>query len=92
MMSILDTYEGSFQQFICSDNTTLSGQDILQQLTSREIEVLRYLAKGYSSKQIASQLNLAVKTIDNHRQNMLYKTATKSSAELVNGCISMGYI
>ncbi len=92
MMSILDTYEGSCQQFICTDKTTLSRQDILLPLTVREIEVLRYLAKGFSSKQIASQLNLAVKTIDNHRQNMLHKTVTKSSAELVNHCIGMGYL
>ncbi|MEO6636835.1 MAG: LuxR C-terminal-related transcriptional regulator [Ginsengibacter sp.] len=92
MMTIMDTYDGRYQQFICSENNTLSGKDIMQPLTVREIEVLGYIAKGYCSKQIASYLNLAVKTIDNHRQNMLHKTITKSSAELVNHCIGMGYI
>jgi len=93
MMSILDTYDDSCQQFFCLDGKNLTGPDyVLPKLTPREIEILHYLAIGYSSKQIASQLNVSIKTIDNHRQNMLHKTFSKSSAELVNYCISMGYV
>jgi DNA-binding NarL/FixJ family response regulator len=66
--------------------------DTLPKITSREIEILRYLAIGYSSKQIAEELNIAVKTIDNHRQNMLRKTNTKSSPELVAFGINSGFI
>ena len=58
----------------------------------REIEVLRFFAIGYSSKQIATELNIATKTIDNHRQNLLQKTNTKSSAELVAYGINLGFI
>lgn len=93
MMSILDTYEDSCQQFFCLDGRNLTGPDyLLPKLTSREIEVLQFLAIGYSSKQIASVLNLSIKTIDNHRQNMLHKTQSKSTAELVSYSIRMGYL
>lgn len=54
--------------------------------------MLRFLTIGYSSKQIAAELNIATKTIDNHRQNLLQKTNTKSSAELVAYGINLGFI
>jgi DNA-binding CsgD family transcriptional regulator len=65
---------------------------VLPKLTNREIEVLHYLATGSSSKQIAAALNIAIKTIDNHRQNMLHKMASKSTGELVGYAIRAGFI
>jgi DNA-binding CsgD family transcriptional regulator len=92
MLSILDTYDGSCQQFFCTDFKKLTEQRHFHKLTIREREVLHYLAIGYSSKQIASQLKLSVKTIDNHRQNMLHKTNSKSTGELVAYSITNGYL
>lgn len=93
IMSILDTFDNSCQQFLCVDGKSLSfPANTLPKITAREIEILRYLAIGYSSKQIAEELNIAVKTIDNHRQNMLRKTNTKSSSELVAFGINSGFI
>ncbi|MES2774933.1 MAG: helix-turn-helix transcriptional regulator [Bacteroidota bacterium] len=93
MMSILDTFDENCQHFFCMDGKSLnSPEQVLPKLSVREIEVLRYLAIGHSSKQIAAGLNIAVKTIDNHRQNMLRKTAAKSTGELVAYGITMGYI
>lgn len=93
MMSILDTYDDSCQLFFCSDGVALPDTDtVLPKISQREIEVLRYLAVGYSSKQIAAELKIAVKTIDNHRQSLLRKTNTKSSGELVAYGINRGYI
>jgi len=93
MMSILDSYEDSCQHFFCTDGKTIPDTfGGLPKLSAREIEVLRYLAVGNSSKQIAAQLNIAVKTIDNHRQSLLKKTQTKSSGELVAYGINMGFI
>ncbi len=46
---------------------------MLQELTEREIEVLRLLAVGYSNIQIAEKLYLAVSTIKAHVQSILYK-------------------
>ncbi|MBL0357547.1 MAG: helix-turn-helix transcriptional regulator [Chitinophagaceae bacterium] len=93
MMSILDSYDESCQHFFCADGNTFPDTSmVLPNVSNREIEVLKYLAIGYSSKQIAAELNIAVKTTDNHRQNLLRKTNTKSSGELVAYGINMGYI
>jgi DNA-binding CsgD family transcriptional regulator len=93
MMSILDTYEENCQHFFCADGKALPNTNtVLPKISPREIEVLRYLAIGHSSKQIAAVLNIALKTIDNHRQNLLKKTNTRSSAELVAYGINMGFI
>jgi DNA-binding CsgD family transcriptional regulator len=92
-MSILDTYNESCQQFVCVEGKSLPDATLSSiSITNREIEVLRLLAKGNSSKQIADILQLSQKTIDNHRQNMLHKTRVKSSSELVAYGITMGYI
>lgn len=93
MMSILDTYDESCQQFLCLDGKSISNNEpALPKLSIREIEILRLLAIGYSSKQIAAALNIAIKTTDNHRQNMLKKTSSKSTGELVAYGITMGYV
>ena len=93
MMSVLDAHDDSCQLFFCSDGNAVPDTDtILPNISPREIEVLRFLAVGYSSKQIATELNLAVKTVDNHRQNLLRKTNNKNTGELVAYGINMGFI
>lgn len=52
-------------------------------LTKREVEVLKWICEGLSSKQIADKMNISIYTINNHRQNMLEKTASKNTAELL---------
>jgi len=59
-------------------------------LTSREREVLQLLAEGKSNKDIASLLNLSVKTIETHRQNIMEKLHLFSIAELTKYAISEG--
>lgn len=93
MMTLLNTYDDSHHQFMCVDGQNLiETKQPMNPFTSREAEVLRLLAKGYSSKQIADSLKIAVKTTDNHRQNMLRKTQTKSTAEMVAYGITAGII
>ncbi len=93
LMSLLDTYDNSCQLFYCSSSQTLDNITIeIPRLTNRELEIIKLLCAGFSSKQIAADLNLSIKTIDNHRQNTLHKTNTKSTAELVAFCINNGFI
>jgi FixJ family two-component response regulator len=58
-------------------------QDLLSQLTSREHEVLRELVLGKPSKKIAALFGLSTKTVDVHRSNIMRKTGTRSTAEMV---------
>ena len=55
----------------------------LPNLTSREREVVQLLAEGKSTKEVAVQLNLSVKTAETHRSNIMRKLGLHSVSELV---------
>jgi DNA-binding NarL/FixJ family response regulator len=44
-------------------------KDIIK-LTNREIEVLQLIAEGDANKQVAGELNISIKTVEKHRQNL----------------------
>lgn len=93
MMSIIDVENEHCQHFYCqADNQLIESTKEILKLSIREIEVLNLLSIGMSSKQIAYELNLSIKTVDNHRQNMLHKTQSKSSGELITFAIKTGYL
>lgn len=52
-------------------------------LTEREKEVLMLISEGMSNQEIADTLNLSKRTVDKHRENILSKTQTKNTAELI---------
>jgi DNA-binding NarL/FixJ family response regulator len=54
----------------------------LDQLTSREREVMRLIARGYSYKEVASRLHIAVKTVESHVGAVLRKLQLSSRHEL----------
>ncbi|HKS76839.1 MAG TPA: response regulator transcription factor [Terriglobales bacterium] len=55
----------------------------LPNLTPREREVVQLLAEGKSSKEVATHLNLSVKTAETHRSNIMRKLGLHSVSELV---------
>ncbi|MET8626922.1 response regulator transcription factor [Kitasatospora sp. NPDC004669] len=60
------------------------------QLTARETEVLRLVAKGLSYRQIADRLVLSHRTVQNHVQNTLGKLQLHNRVELVRYAIEQG--
>jgi DNA-binding NarL/FixJ family response regulator len=54
----------------------------LDELTAREREVLRLIARGYRYKEIAASLHLSVKTVETHVSNVLRKLQLSSRHEL----------
>jgi DNA-binding NarL/FixJ family response regulator len=54
----------------------------LDQLTPREREVLRLLARGYAYKEIASELYISIKTVETHASNVLRKLQLSSRHQL----------
>ena len=52
-------------------------------MSLRESEILACLAKGRSSKQIAQELDLSVRTVESHRQNIKRKLKLEGQAELI---------
>lgn len=62
------------------------------QLTDREREVLRAVAKGLPTKEIASQLGISVRTVETHRANLMRKLDVRSVALLTQVAIREGLI
>ena len=61
-------------------------------LTTREREVVKLIAEGRSSKEIGDLLSISVRTVDNHRANIMEKLNLKKTADLVKYAIKKGYI
>ncbi len=59
-------------------------------LTTREREVLQLLAEGHSTKQIAGDLNVSIKTVETHRRQIMSKLDVRSVAELTKYAIREG--
>jgi DNA-binding NarL/FixJ family response regulator len=59
-----------------------SGDDDLDQLTPREQEVLRLLARGYSYREIGSELFISIKTVETHASNVLRKLQLSNRHQL----------
>jgi DNA-binding NarL/FixJ family response regulator len=66
--------------FSAAETTELDSE--LDQLTAREQEVLRLLARGYTYKEIARRLEISVKTVETHAGNILRKLQLSSRHEL----------
>jgi DNA-binding NarL/FixJ family response regulator len=58
-----------------------------ERLTSREREIVQLLAEGQSNKQIATKLDLSVKTVETHRTSAMRKLGLKSLPDLVRFAI-----
>jgi len=91
-MTIMDSRNKQSQLFLCVDGSLPELQQTIPKISNRELEVLSWIVKGHSSKQIAAALHLSKKTIDNHRQNLLRKTQTKTTGGLVAFAMDHGLL
>lgn len=70
---------------------TLRGESSAK-LTERESEVLRYIALGYSNKEIAALIQLSVKTVEAHKANAMRKLDMHSRIDIVRFAILQGWM
>lgn len=99
-LAIRKVYEGGY--YFCPETMgylaiAVKRYDVYQllqksKLTDREVEILRYICKGYPSKQIAARLKLSVRTIDSHRDRIYEKTGVHNVADLVIYSLKHHYI
>ena len=64
--------------------------DVHESLSDREMQVFRSLAAGVSVTDIASRLNLSVKTVSSHKANLMQKMSLANQSELVRYAIRHG--
>jgi two-component system, NarL family, invasion response regulator UvrY len=74
---------------LAMESLTPSGS-VLEQLGEREIEILRQLAAGSTTEQIAANLNLSMKTVQNYHYLIKTKTGMRTDAQLVRLAVESG--
>lgn len=62
------------------------------ELTPRETEVLRFIAQGFSNKEIAGRLDVSVKTIETHKSRAVEKLGLSTRADIVRYGVSQGWL
>lgn len=63
-----------------------------KRLSAREQEILKLIAEGHSSREIAEMLDLSVKTVHNHRTRLMTKLDIHRNADLVKYAIRLGMV
>ncbi|WP_043931280.1 response regulator [Bacillus sp. EB01] len=80
---LMEEYMGAVKQ---------GSTDTLNLLSDREKEVLTFIAKGFSNKEIAEQLVISVKTVETHKGKVMEKLSLKTRPELVQYAIKKGLL
>lgn len=74
------------------ESRRLKGEMRRKELTRREEDVLRLIAQGHSNKEIAQQLNIAVKTVESHKANLMQKLELRTRTEIVRYALRQGWL
>lgn len=81
------------QVYVCQEvknilsDQMLNGDQVnpdINNLSDREMQIVRALKEGHSSKEIASDLSISLKTVEVHRHNILKKLKLKNTISLIN--------
>ena len=88
--AIIEVTKGN--RYICAEVKTILSEQAFDEetgngansLSGRELEIIKHIKDGLSSKEIASLLSISLKTVEVHRHNILKKLNLKNSAALVN--------
>jgi DNA-binding NarL/FixJ family response regulator len=70
----------------------ISGLNKQQLMTRREKEILKLIAEENTNNEIATKLFLSLRTVENHRNNLLNKLNVKNTAGLVKIAINEGFV
>ena len=84
--------ELSKKTFLEHANDAAHGRSPLAELTPRQLEVLRMVAEGHSTKNIARRLKISVKTVESHRAQLMQRLNIHDVAGLVRYAIKMGVV
>jgi DNA-binding NarL/FixJ family response regulator len=96
--AIMEVYNGN--HFVCNEiKNNLSDQVLgddentvnFNKLSGREVEVIKYLKDGQSSKEIAAGLKISFKTVEVHRHHILKKLNMKNTVSVINYLSSLAF-
>jgi DNA-binding NarL/FixJ family response regulator len=71
---------------------TRSENEPASDLSDRETEILRLIARGYSNKEVAARLDISVKTVEAHKANAMRKLEMRGRIDLVRYAVLRGWL
>ena len=82
------SYSPKLLTFFAEDSIDAKENELAKEiLTKRELEVMKYLAQGHSNREIATRLDLSIRTIETHRGNIMKKMDFENVQEMVAFCV-----
>lgn len=85
-------YKTSVSQDIVRQWLKSESKELPSVLTVREKEIVRLIVLGYANKEIADKLSISVKTVENHKTNIMQKLKLDSKHELIQYAIKNKYL
>ena len=81
-------------KYYCDEVARMNDSGILTEdnVTPRELDVLKLISEGLSNNEISTALCISVNTVDTHRRHLMEKLNAKNAADLVMTGVSMGLI
>lgn len=73
-------------------NKGATDTDLVNQLSEREVEIIKQLSLGKNGNEVAEVLFISPHTVKTHRRNILHKLGVKNTTELVKLCLEKGII
>jgi DNA-binding NarL/FixJ family response regulator len=84
-----DTYLSAEMAAVHKEAANKMGSDPLQRLSNRELQVLNLVGRGVSSRDIATELGLSVKTVESHRQSIKRKLHLLTNSQLIKYAMNL---
>mgnify|MGYP001584831838 CR=1 FL=1 len=95
-LSNINTYKVSFIGLNNEPSFMNLNQDeknqVLNEFSKREIDIIKLISNGLNNNEIADKLFISVLTVNKHRNNILAKSDSKNTAQLIKNCILQGII
>ena len=80
------------RSFFASNRHDRAGSGSRADLSERELEVIRFVSQGLSNKEIATRLELSIKSVETYRARAAEKIGAKSRAEIVRFGVGQGWL
>jgi DNA-binding NarL/FixJ family response regulator len=80
------------QDLLVQEYQGTGSQSLIEPLTTREKEIIKLIAEGKSSREIADMLFISNRTVQHHRANVMRKLNLRKTADLVKYAILKGYV
>lgn len=86
-------YSTSFNMVAFKENQGVDSSDSISSiLTFREQEIVRHIVLGYTNREMANKLQISIKTVENHRTNIMLKLNIQSKRELIQYALKNKYL